>query len=125
VKVPKADNVSILKDLIKEKKAPHLNHVAASDLELSHVSLHVDDKLDESLKRVPLVHLKPLEPLSNLFLGIDETDLHVVVQAPTTGEPFQSFSSLQDLIHCLAADPDAEGEEKRDQVGALNKSMSV
>jgi len=125
VKVPKADNVSILKDEIK-KKIPHLlNHVDAKDLQISQVSLHVDDNLDDSLKRIPLVSLKPLEPLSNLFLGFDETDLHVVVQAPTTGEPFQSFSSLQDLIHCLAADPDAEGEEKRDQVGALNKSMSV
>ena len=101
VKVPKTDNVSILKDEIK-KKIPHLvHHVDAKDLEISQVSLRVDDKLDESLRSIPLVLLKPLEPLSSLFLSIDETHLHVVVQAPTTGEPFQSFSLLPDLIHVL------------------------
>jgi hypothetical protein len=34
VKVPKTDNVSILKSLIKKEKAPHLDHLAASDLDL-------------------------------------------------------------------------------------------
>jgi len=32
VKIPKTDNISILKELIKGKKAPHLDHLAASDL---------------------------------------------------------------------------------------------
>jgi hypothetical protein len=53
----------------------------------------VDDNLIKALKSISLVPLKPLEPLSNMFLGIDETDLHVVVQAPTS-EPFQSLSSM-------------------------------
>ena len=39
VKVPRADNVSILKDLIKEKKAHYLNHIAASDLDLWKVDI--------------------------------------------------------------------------------------
>jgi hypothetical protein len=34
VEVEKTKNVSILKKLIKEEKAPHLEHVAASDLDL-------------------------------------------------------------------------------------------
>ena len=42
VKVPQTDDVSILKDEIKKKIVPHLDHVAAKDLELSQVSLHVD-----------------------------------------------------------------------------------
>jgi hypothetical protein len=103
VEVPRSKNVSILKDEIKKKKAQLLRDIDASDLELSQVSLRVDDQLDKSLKSIPLVPLKPLEPLSNLFLTIDATHLHVVVQAPTTagGEPFQSFSLLPDLIHVL------------------------
>ena len=43
VKIPKTDNVSILKDEIKKKKAPHLNHVAASDLDLWEDSFPIDD----------------------------------------------------------------------------------
>jgi hypothetical protein len=43
VEVEKTKNVSILKDLIKEKKAPHLNHVAASDLDLWKVDVPIDD----------------------------------------------------------------------------------
>ena len=43
VKVPKSDNVSILKSLIKKEKAPHLNHVAASDLNLWKVDVPIDD----------------------------------------------------------------------------------
>jgi hypothetical protein len=31
-KIHKSENVSVLKDLIKEKKSPHLDHLAASDL---------------------------------------------------------------------------------------------
>jgi len=42
VKIPKTDNV-ILKDMIKEKKAPHFNHIAASDLDLWTVCLPIDD----------------------------------------------------------------------------------
>ena len=39
VKVPESENVSILKELIKAKKAPHLDHLAASDLILWKVRL--------------------------------------------------------------------------------------
>jgi hypothetical protein len=46
VKIPKTENVSILKDLIKEKKASNLDHVSASKLILSQALLPVDDKLD-------------------------------------------------------------------------------
>lgn len=41
VKVPKSDNVSILKEMIKEKKACHLAHLDASDLILWKVSDHL------------------------------------------------------------------------------------
>jgi hypothetical protein len=42
VKVPEADNVSILKELIKEKKARQLAHLDASDLILWKVRLSPD-----------------------------------------------------------------------------------
>jgi hypothetical protein len=41
VKILKINNVSLLKGLIKEKQSPHLNHVVASKLILSQVSLPV------------------------------------------------------------------------------------
>jgi len=59
VEIEKSKNVSILKDLIKEKNAPHLNKVAAKDLDLTQVSLPVDDDLEEVLKKVDLVPLTP------------------------------------------------------------------
>ena len=43
VKISKNKNVSILKSLIKKEKAPHLNHVAASDLDLWKVDVPIDD----------------------------------------------------------------------------------
>jgi hypothetical protein len=43
VKIPKVENVSFLKDLIKEKKAHHSKHVNASDLDLWQVSFPIDD----------------------------------------------------------------------------------
>ncbi|KAK2459364.1 hypothetical protein APHAL10511_008622, partial [Amanita phalloides] len=86
VKILKTDNVSILRDLIKEKKNPHLNHVAASELILSQVSLPVDNDLEANLKNLDLTPLKPLLPLlSQVFPRSEEDCLHVVVKVP--GEP--------------------------------------
>ena len=47
VEILKTQNVSILKDLIKEKQSPHLNHVIASELILSQVSLPMDSIMPE------------------------------------------------------------------------------
>ena len=43
VKIPKNENVSILKKIIKEEKAPQLNYIDASDLDLWLVSFPIDD----------------------------------------------------------------------------------
>jgi hypothetical protein len=90
VKIPKNDNVSILKDLIKEKNAPHLNKVAAKDLDLTQVSLPVDDDLEEVLKKVDLVPLTPLLPISQVFPHVEVDRLHIVVQAPPKGQPISA-----------------------------------
>ncbi|KAM6503046.1 hypothetical protein JOM56_003023, partial [Amanita muscaria] len=80
VEIPKTKNVSILKDLIKKKKSRRLDHVNASDLILSQVSLPVGDNLEESLKNVNLAPLKPLLPLSQVFPRVEANRLHVIVQ---------------------------------------------
>ena len=67
VEILKTKNVSILKKTIKEEQSPRLDHVVASELILSEVSLPVDADLEESLKNVVLIPLKPLLPLSQLF----------------------------------------------------------
>ena len=95
VKISKTENVSILKDLIKEKQSRRLNHVDASELILSEASLPVDADLEESLKNVDLTPLKPLLPLSQLFPHVKENCLHIVVQAPANGEPIWSFFTSQ------------------------------
>jgi crinkler effector protein len=64
VKIDEAENVSILKKLIKEEKAPHLDHVAASDLQLWNVSIPMNGDADERLKSI-----NNLEPLDALFIG--------------------------------------------------------
>ena len=94
VEVLKNKNVSILKDLIKEKKAPHLNHVAASDLELWMVNIHLDGlgakpvnvDLDIQSKLSP-----PGKKLSSFFYGaLNDESLHIIAKAP--GISHQSFS---------------------------------
>jgi hypothetical protein len=95
VKIPKTENVSILKDLIKEKKAPDLNHVSASKLILSQALLPVDDKLD-TVDRTPL---DPLLPPSQLFPRVEETRLHIVVHAPPNGK--SNSVILDDIINIV------------------------
>ena len=94
VKIAPTETVGVLKDLIKEKQSPCLNHVVASDLILNQVSLPVDDDLAETLKHVNLAPLKSLLPLSQVFPHVEENCLHIVIQAPTTGEPIWSFFML-------------------------------
>jgi hypothetical protein len=59
VKIPKNKNVSILKKLIKEEKAPHLDYVAASDLDLWQVSFPIDD-LETELGNINLAGCRHL-----------------------------------------------------------------
>jgi Crinkler effector protein N-terminal domain len=99
VKIPKTKNVSILKDLIKEKQSPRLNYVAASEITLSQVSLPVDD-LEEGLKNVDLKpkSLNSLLPLSQVFPLVEGDRLHIVIQVPTNGEPILAFLHVTDNL---------------------------
>ena len=86
VEVEKTKNVSILKDLIKEKKAPHFDHIAASDLDIWMVDLDLDE-LRAGPVHVNLDGYKKLSPprrkLSSFFnLDIDDEHLHIIAKTP-------------------------------------------
>ncbi|KAF8630512.1 hypothetical protein AX17_005404 [Amanita inopinata Kibby_2008] len=91
VKIPKTDNVSLLQGLIKKRQSPRLNYLAASDLTLSQVSLPKDSDLEERLKNANLTPLEPILPLGQVFPCVEENHLHIVVQAPTNGQPISIF----------------------------------
>jgi hypothetical protein len=81
VELPKGKTVSILKKLIKEEKAPHLNHVTASDLELWEVSFPIDDHASKKSQTDP--PLRPDKRLFSLWHGNpSDDDLHILVKAP-------------------------------------------
>ena len=88
IQIPKTDNVSILKSLIKKEKAPHLDHVAASDLDLWQVSIPIDDDLETELGKINLARsLKlssPTKKLAKIFTDVADDCLHVIAKAPGT-----------------------------------------
>ena len=87
VEISKNKNVSILKDEVKKKKAPHLNHVAASDLELWEVSFPIDDHASKKSQTGP--PLRPNKRLFSLWHGNpSDDDLHILVKAPGTLQAF-------------------------------------
>jgi hypothetical protein len=96
VEVLKTKNVGILKDLIKEKKAPRLDHVAASELNLFLVSESF--LIDDLASKQPPTNGTPLRPnkkLSSLFADdLSEDDLHIWVKAPPGMSPRYSLSKV-------------------------------
>jgi hypothetical protein len=97
VKILKTENVSILKDLIKEKQSPRLNHVVASDLILSQVSLPVDTITPElTVDDIEICQeLHSVKKISSIFgeALVDDEHVHILIQAPT-GAPYTRFLDL-------------------------------
>jgi hypothetical protein len=92
IEVEKTKNVSILKDLIKEKKASRLEHVDASDLDLWNLSIPMDSDAGERLENIDNFEpLKPLLSLSEVFHHVEGNHLHVVVRSPIDGESSETF----------------------------------
>ena len=85
VEVLETDKISVLKDLIKQKKASRLKDVDASDLDIWKVDLNLDNFEEEfkNFKPDPHLKLRPQKRLSTFKDGIDD-HLHVVVKAPGT-----------------------------------------
>ena len=87
VKIPKTDNVSALKDLIKEKKTRILNHVDASDLDLWAAELKVDaltkDLMDKTVEKGK--KLSPTQKFSAIFDNVPNGDcLHIIAKPRCT-----------------------------------------
>jgi hypothetical protein len=85
LKIPKTENVSILKDRIKEKNSSSFGNVDSKNIDLWNVSIPMDDVTDERLKNIN-EPLKPLLPLSDVFPRVEESHLHILIRAPTNGE---------------------------------------
>ncbi|KDR71093.1 hypothetical protein GALMADRAFT_144169 [Galerina marginata CBS 339.88] len=93
VKIPKNKNVSILKDLIKEKNPRSLRNVAASNLDLWQVSFPADHLY---FKDPPIAgpKLRSEKLLSDVFCSaLDISSIHVVVHIPVKGVPSPSSGS--------------------------------
>jgi len=85
VKISNTDNVSILKDLIKEKRPVRFANIDATDVELWKVSFPIDDLASKQLPTLG-PSLRPHRLLSNLFnFGLDVSHIHIAVRVPGTG----------------------------------------
>jgi hypothetical protein len=99
VKIPKTDNVSILKRLIKEEQSPRFNDVVASTLTTWKVSLPVDAITPEfTVDGVePCEKLQSVKKISSIFgEALVDEHVHVLVQAPT-GAIHKLFLDSADL----------------------------
>ena len=95
VKISKTKNVSILKDLIKKEKAPHLDHVAASDLDLWKADFPINDLPTFSTDGP---ELRPLALLLEVFPSEpDIRFIHVIVYVPVRSECY--MDSWYNSVH--------------------------
>lgn len=117
VNISNTTSVSILKDAIKAKKSPELDHLAADALKLWKVSILADGNLKQGLQCLKLVdgvngvtELLPVPvcPLSSIFPnGVETTYLTIIVEDPSKGECgyFTIFFTLSDVSCGFCAHP--------------------
>ncbi|KAG0369009.1 hypothetical protein BGZ54_000640, partial [Gamsiella multidivaricata] len=96
VKVPSDDTVSDLKELIKAKKAPELDDIAADNLTLWHVSIPLTDGDDEHPVILDTLNdkkkLRPATDLSEVFSEeIPRKTVNILVQRPQPVEKWQEL----------------------------------
>ena len=85
VEVSESKNVSFLKELIKAKKAPHLDRFAASDLIVYKITLPTDSKeADADSKTTPAatrIHLQPFEEMKDVFpVPLQKHLVHIIFE---------------------------------------------
>jgi len=103
VKIPKVENVSVLKKLIKEEKRKrpptswHFDHIAASDLDLWQVSFPIDD-LETELGNINLARYPKLSPpskkLATFFTDVADDCHHVIAKAPGTSRQSSLWNQI-------------------------------
>ena len=90
VKIVATKTVSTLKDAVKEKKQPVLNHIAASMLVLWKVSIPNNDSLKTNISKLVLVDEGLLLATAELLEFFLETPiqkhLHVIIKALSAAE---------------------------------------
>lgn len=83
VEIAKEKTIGILKAEIKREKAPHLDYISASDLEVWKVDLPIDDHVS----RTPQIRssLRINLRLSSLWPhGPSDDNLHILIKSPRT-----------------------------------------
>jgi hypothetical protein len=110
VKIESYENVSILKDLIREKKRPRFDSIAANELILFQIEVHSDD-FNKTLKEVKLpsdvehaTNLGPTIKLSKFFKREPlEEHIHIMVVKPE-GNLFRPINRyLTDLFNSFSS----------------------
>jgi hypothetical protein len=82
VEILKTKKVSFLKDLIKEKQSPRLNHVVASELTVWKVSLPADT-ISPGFTVDGIKALRSVEKIFSIFgEALVDEHVHILVQAP-------------------------------------------
>jgi hypothetical protein len=104
VKIAPTETVGALKEAIKEKKEPALDHLSADALGLWNVSIPVNNAtLKENLESSDFALgtlLPPTEELSTLFPKVPEKDvLHIVVKV--LGEPDMTHPAEKGMFPSL------------------------
>jgi Crinkler effector protein N-terminal domain len=98
VKIPKTDNVSILKKLINEKNLNLFGNIDLKNIDLWKVDLHMDE-LGEEPVHINLNTYTKLSPpwlkLSSVFEGtVDDERLHVITKAPGMSHSSSSWNLI-------------------------------
>jgi hypothetical protein len=99
VKIARTDSVGTLKRAIKEEKQVALEHVDADALKLWTVSVAVDDRFKENVKKEELrveEELSPVDPLSDVFKETPaQKHVHIIVCSPNADDcEWQSIPML-------------------------------
>jgi hypothetical protein len=87
VKIQTTENVSILKDLIKEKQSHRLDHIDASELTVWKVSLPIDTITPEltvdDIETCQKLHF--VNKMFSIFgtAPVDDEHVHILARAPT------------------------------------------
>ena len=97
VEIPKNKNVSILKDLIKEKNPSSLGNIDAKNIDLWQISFPIDD-LETAVRNLNLARYPKLSPpskkLTTFFTDAADDCLHIIAKAPGTSRRFSVWNHI-------------------------------
>jgi hypothetical protein len=97
VEISKNKNVSILKDLIKEKNPSSLGNIDVKNIDLWQVSFPIDN-LEMEVANIDIDHYPKLSPpskkLATFFTDIADDCLHVIAMAPGTSRQSSLWNQI-------------------------------